>query len=230
MARHQFCRERGEAFDKPRWLLRAIEVAAAAVLDRRLPSRKNAKAWRGSQDEGRAASHPGHPPKTRRTLRAPAFALNSRARSHEGWPRTPHQIRPMNNLDISRSQPRDTKIRLYGADAFEGMRRAGQLASAGARHAGRARQAGRHHGAARRPGRGVRPQSRGHSRAAQLSRLSQGHLHLDQSCRLPRHPQRQAAEGRRHRQYRRDPDPRRLARRYQPHVRGRRTSRAGPSG
>ena len=35
----------------------------------------------------------------------------------------------MNNLDIYRSQPRDTKIRLYGRDAFEGMKRAGQLAS-----------------------------------------------------------------------------------------------------
>ena len=35
----------------------------------------------------------------------------------------------MNNLDLYRSQPRDTKIRLYGREAFEGMRRAGQLAS-----------------------------------------------------------------------------------------------------
>ena len=35
----------------------------------------------------------------------------------------------MNNLDISRSQPRDTKIRLYGSDAFAGMRKAGQLAA-----------------------------------------------------------------------------------------------------
>jgi methionyl aminopeptidase len=35
----------------------------------------------------------------------------------------------MNNLDIYRSQPRDTKIRLYGRDAFEGMKKAGQLAS-----------------------------------------------------------------------------------------------------
>ena len=37
--------------------------------------------------------------------------------------------RPMNNLDISRAQPRDTKIRIYGEDAFEGMRKAGQLAA-----------------------------------------------------------------------------------------------------
>lgn len=35
----------------------------------------------------------------------------------------------MQNLDISR-QSRDTKIRLHGPDAFQGMRRAGQLAAA----------------------------------------------------------------------------------------------------
>ena len=35
----------------------------------------------------------------------------------------------MNNLDLYRSQPRDTKIRIHGREAFEGMRRAGQLAS-----------------------------------------------------------------------------------------------------
>jgi methionyl aminopeptidase len=35
----------------------------------------------------------------------------------------------MNNLDIYRSQPRDTKIRLHGREAFEGMKKAGQLAA-----------------------------------------------------------------------------------------------------
>ena len=35
----------------------------------------------------------------------------------------------MNTLDIYRAQPRDTTIRLYGRDAFEGMKKAGQLAS-----------------------------------------------------------------------------------------------------
>src|SRR5262249_32416223 len=35
----------------------------------------------------------------------------------------------MNNLDLYRSQPRDTKIRIHGREAFEGMRRAGELAS-----------------------------------------------------------------------------------------------------
>ena len=36
----------------------------------------------------------------------------------------------MNNLDVFRSQPRDTKIKLHGREAFEGMRKAGQLAAA----------------------------------------------------------------------------------------------------
>ena len=58
-------------------------------------------------------------------------------------------------------------------------------------------------------------------RHAQLSRLHQILLHLDQPRRLPRHPRRQAAQGRRHRQHRRDLHPRRLAWRFQPHVSGR---------
>ena len=35
----------------------------------------------------------------------------------------------MSNLDLARGQSRDSKIRLYGPDAFEGMARAGQLAA-----------------------------------------------------------------------------------------------------
>lgn len=35
----------------------------------------------------------------------------------------------MANLDISRAQSRETKIKLHGADAFKGMRKAGQLAA-----------------------------------------------------------------------------------------------------
>ena len=57
---------------------------------------------------------------------------------------------------------------------------------------------------------------------ARLSRLPQILLHLDQSRRLPRHPQREAAARGRHRQHRRDADPRRLARRFEPHVSRRR--------
>ena len=65
---------------------------------------------------------------------------------------------------------------------------------------------------------------------ADVSRLQEVHLHLAQSRGLPRHSRRQAAEGRRHRQYRRDADPRRLARQFQPHVRRSAKSRAAPSG
>ena len=57
---------------------------------------------------------------------------------------------------------------------------------------------------------------------ARLSRLHQELLHLDQPCRLPRHSGGPGIEGRRHRQHRRHPDRRRLARRHQPHVPGRR--------
>jgi hypothetical protein len=42
---------------------------------------------------------------------------------------TQHEIDRMNNLDRTRAQPRDTKIRLHGPDAFEGMMKAGQLAA-----------------------------------------------------------------------------------------------------
>ena len=35
----------------------------------------------------------------------------------------------MNNLDVFRTQPRETKIKIHGRDAFEGMARAGQLAA-----------------------------------------------------------------------------------------------------
>ena len=64
------------------------------------------------------------------------------------------------------------------------------------------------------------------SRAAQLSRLPQVDLHLDQSRRLPRHSRRQAAARRRHPQHRRDADRRRLARRREPHVCRRRAAAA----
>ena len=62
---------------------------------------------------------------------------------------------------------------------------------------------------------------------ARLSRLHQELLHLGQPRRLPRHPGRPRAQGRRHRQHRRHPDPRRLARRHQPHVSGRRRRHQG---
>ena len=65
---------------------------------------------------------------------------------------------------------------------------------------------------------------------ADVPRLPQVDLHLDQPRGLPRHPERQAAARRRHRQHRRDADPRRLARRFEPHVSRSARSRAAPSG
>ena len=59
-------------------------------------------------------------------------------------------------------------------------------------------------------------------RAARLPALPGVDLHLDQPRGLPRHPQRPAAEGRRHRQHRRHRHQGRLARRHQPHVHRRR--------
>ena len=76
--------------------------------------------------------------------------------------RTPKGL--MNNLDVFRSQPRDTKIKLHGREAFEGMRKAGQLAAAALDMLVAARQAGRHHRAARRARRRVRPRTTAPSR------------------------------------------------------------------
>ena len=61
----------------------------------------------------------------------------------------------MNNLDLYRSQPRDTKIRLHGRDAFEGMGGPASSPRSALDMLVRARQAGRHHRAARRAGRRV---------------------------------------------------------------------------
>ena len=59
----------------------------------------------------------------------PVRAPRGTASSCKGWAQEAALRCLMNNLDLYRSQPRDTKIRLYGREAFEGMRRAGQLAS-----------------------------------------------------------------------------------------------------
>ena len=114
------------------------------------------------------------------------------------------------------------QIKLHGAEAFEGMRKAGRLVAecldmlVGEVKPGVATE---------RIDRlvfefGLRP--RRAAGDADVPRLQEVDLHLDQSRGLPRHPEREAAEGRRHRQHRRDADPRRLARRLEPHVRGRR--------
>ena len=64
----------------------------------------------------------------------------------------------------------------------------------------------------------------------QLPRLPEDHLHLGQPRGLPRHPERQAAESRRHRQHRRHGDQGRLPRRHQPHVLRRQDPPSMPSG
>ncbi len=124
----------------------------------------------------------------------------------------------MSNVEVGRAPDRDGKVRRHGPEAFAGMRKAGQLAAAAldmlTEHV--------------KPGvtteeldervLELRPRPRRLSGAAQLPRLSQGDLHLDQPRRLPRHPGAEAAARRRHRQHRRDADRRRLARRHQPHV------------
>ena len=95
------------------------------------------------------------------------------------------------------------QIRLYGPDDFAGMHRAGQLTA-------RCLDA-----LAERIVPGVTTQEiddfvfdfgiRHDAIPATLNYrgLHQVDLHLDQPCRLPWHSQRQAAQGRRHRQYRR---------------------------
>ena len=137
----------------------------------------------------------------------------------------------MSYVDAALAPQRKTgQIKLHGPAAFEGMRKAGRLVAecldmlAGEVRARRADREDRPAGVRLRHG----PQ--GDAGDADVSRLPQGDLHLGQSRGLPRHPGREAAQGGRHRQRRRHAHPRRLARRFQPHVRGRRRSRAAPSG
>ena len=106
------------------------------------------------------------------------------------------------------------------------MRKAGALAAEALDLLVARVQPGRHHRRARQVRLRIRARPRRLSRAAQLPRLPQVDLHLDQPRRLPRHSRRQAAARRRHRQHRRDRDRRRLARRHQPHVCRRRAAAA----
>ena len=118
----------------------------------------------------------------------------------------------------SAARRRSGQIKIHGPDAFEGMRRAGRLAAETLDFITPYVAPGRHHRRARPAVPRLHRRPRRDPGAAQLSRLSEIDLHLDQPCRLPRHPGRPAADGRRHPQYRRDRDPRRLARRHEPHV------------
>ena len=112
------------------------------------------------------------------------------------------------------------QIKLHGKDAFEGMRKAGRLVAECLDMLVDEVKPGVADRAARPAGAGVRLRPRRAAGHADVPRLQEIDLHLDQPRGLPRHPGRQAAEGRRHRQHRRHADPQRLARRFQPHVRG----------
>ena len=114
------------------------------------------------------------------------------------------------------------QIKLYGAEAFEGMRKAGRLAAECLDMLVGEVKPGVSDRAHRPAGVRVRLRPRRDAGDPDVPRLQEVDLHLDQSRGLPRHPEREAAEGRRHRQHRRDADPRRLARRLEPHVHGRR--------
>ncbi len=98
------------------------------------------------------------------------------------------------------------------------------------RHADRRGRARCHHRAHRPAGVRIRHGPRRPAGDPDVPRLQEIHLHLAQPRGLPRHPRRQADARRRHRQYRRDPDPRRLARRLRAACSRSARSRAGPSG
>ena len=114
------------------------------------------------------------------------------------------------------------QIKLHGAEAFAAMRKAGQLV---ARCLDMLTQEVGPGVTTDRIDRLVFEYAMDHNaqaRDADVPRLQEVDLHLAQPRGLSRHPGRQAAQGRRHRQYRRDADPRRLARRFKPHVPDRR--------
>ena len=95
----------------------------------------------------------------------------------------------MSNVEVGRAPDRDGKVRLHGPEAFAGMRKAGQLAAAALDMLTPSMSSPAS------PPRSsmicvlrLRARPRRLSGAAQLSRLPEVDLHLDQSRRLPRHP------------------------------------------
>ena len=134
----------------------------------------------------------------------------------------------MNYIDAAFAPLRKTgQIKLYGPEAFAGMRKAGRLVAECLDQLADLVKPGLPTETDRPVRVRLRARSRRAARDLDVSRLQQVDLHVDQSRRLPRHPERKAAEGRRHRQHRRDADPRRLARRFEPHVSGRRNPAQG---
>ena len=136
----------------------------------------------------------------------------------------------MSNVEVGRAPDRDGKIRRHGPEAFAGMRKAGQLAATAldmlTEHVKpgvtteeldeRVLEFALDHGAYPAP-----LNYRGFPKAICTS-INHVVCHGI--------PGPQAPARRRHRQHRRDADRRRLARRHEPHVPGRRISRAAPSG
>ena len=163
-----------------------------------------------------ASRHPGDPD----ALASHASLLTLRRNS--GMDGRQEAARPqalMSYVDAALAPQRKTgQIKLHGPAAFEGMRKAGRLVGRVPRHARRRDQARRADREDRPAGLRIRHGPQGDAGDADVSRLPESHLHLGQPRRLPRHPLREAAQGRRHRQCRRHADPRRLARRFQPHV------------
>ena len=138
----------------------------------------------------------------------------------------------MSYVDAALAPQRKTgQIKLHGPDAFEGMRKAGRLAAECLDMLDR-------RGAARRADRAASTGSCSSSRmdhgAMPATLMYRGYR--KSTCTSINHvvchgiPSDKPLQGGRHRQYRRDADPRRLARRFQPHVSRSARSRAAPSG
>ena len=119
-------------------------------------------------------------------------------------------------------------VNLKTPEDIDSMRVAGQLAADVLEMIGRTCKTGHYH---RRAGphlpRLHRQRAEGHPGAAELQGLPEVDLHLDQPCGLPRHPERQAAEKRRHPEHRRHRDQGRLPRRHQQDVPCRQSAESG---
>ena len=176
--------------------------------------------------------------KRRRPLREADFGLNLEKTAawpaagstpgRRGLPNRNGTKHPMTFIEADAAPSRKSgHIRLHGPEGFEGMRKAGRLAAEALDLMTEAAQPGVTTDALDKLAYRIRHGSRRLSGAARLSRLSQVDLHVDQPCRLPRHPGFQAAAGRRHRQHRRHLHPGRLAWRFEPHVFDRRGSPQG---
>ena len=110
------------------------------------------------------------------------------------------------------------RITIHAPEDFAGMRAAGRLAAETLDMITPHVRPGVVHRHARHAVPRVHRRARRGAGAAELSRLSEVDLHLDQPRRLPRHSGRAEAGERRHPEHRRHGDPERLARRFLAHV------------